>query len=325
MHRHEELVGIFDWERNVFQDNDPEARTIIGTLESGQVVKGRARRGALEYGLTYRFLGNWTTHPTWGRQFLFSSFTPAMPAGERATVRYLEKMGRGFGVGRRRAQQAWNLFGEQVCEIVRTDPGRVAAEIPGVTEEMAIALAAQLKAHVRLEKVTIEVNDLIGQRGFPRTLPDKVIREWGEDAPRVIRETPYRLMAFSGVGFGRADALYMELGHDPAAIERQGYSIHHALTRDGEGHTWYPLRFASLALRRTISNGAARLDAALAWAREHELLATPAAGLRVSSEYVAEADKANAETRLAEYVGRMEREGVVQMPQWPELGSEDQI
>jgi len=38
-----------------------------------------------------------------------------------------------------------------------------------------------------------------------------------------------------------------------------------------------------------------------------------------ATEYVAEADKAAAETRLAEYVGRMEREGIVQKPQWPEL------
>ena len=324
MHRHEELTGVFDWERNVFQDADPEQRTIIGTLESGQVVKGRARRGALECGLTYRFLGNWTTHPTWGKQFLFSSFTPAMPAGERATVRYLAK---GPSIGRARAQRIWNLYGEQALEVVRTDPDRVASDVDGLTAERAESAAEYFRAHVRLEKVTIEVNDLLGNRGFPRTLPDKVIREWGEDAPRVIRETPYRLMAFSGVGFGRADALYMELGHDPAAIERQGYSIHHALTRDGDGHTWYPLRFASLALRRTVSNGAARLDAALAWAREHGLLAPPAAGLGGSSamEHVAEAEKANAETRLAEYVGRMEREGMVQRPRWPELESEDQI
>jgi len=88
MHRTEELTGVFDWEKHVFQPDDPEQRTLIGTLENGTVVKGRAARGALECGLAYRFLGHWTTHPKFGRQFHFSSFAPAMPAGERATVKY---------------------------------------------------------------------------------------------------------------------------------------------------------------------------------------------------------------------------------------------
>lgn len=317
MHRSEEITGVFDWERNVFQADDPTQRTIIGTLENGTTIKGRAPRGSLECGLTYRFLGQWTTHITYGKQFNFSSFAPAMPAGERATIRYLSK---GPSIGRMRAQQLWNLYGEKALEVLRTAPARIAAEVDGLTPERAESAAEYFRQHERLENLIIEVNGLLDGRGFPRSLPDKTIREWGEDAPWVIRKRPYRLMQFTGVGFARADTLYLELGHDAAAVERQGYCIWYALSRDGDGHTWYSRRFAQQALSQSIAGGKARLDEALAWAAEHDLLATashqPSAG---DGEWIAESGNAAAELRLAECVGRMVRETVVRPPQWPEL------
>jgi len=318
MHRTEELTGVFDWEQHVFQAEDPEQRTIIGTLENGAVVKGRAPRGSLECGLTYRFLGRWTEHPKFGRQFHFTSFAPAMPAGERATVRYLAK---GPGIGRARAQRIWDLFGERSLETVRTGPERIAAEIDGLTPERASVAAAYFREHQRLEKLTIEVGGLLEGRGFPRSLPDKVIREWGAGAPEVLRQQPYRLMQFTGAGFSRCDQLYLDMGLDPAAIERQAYCVWHALAADGDGHTWYPGRLAERTLRRSIAVDQVRATEALAWAAEHDLLAPtsdPAWG-----NWIAEAPKAAAELRLAEYVYLAEREAIARAPEWPELAGDD--
>jgi len=316
MHRDEELIAVFDWERQVFQNEDPERRTVIGDLEDGRVVKGRARRGALQCGLTYRFLGHWVEHPKYGRQFHFSSATLATPIGERATVKYLQ---RGPGIGSARAQRIWNLFREGSLDVVRTDPVRIAAEIEGMTLEKAEAAAEHFRAHQRLEKVTIEVQDLIGSRGFPRSLPDKVIRQWGEDAPRIIRDNPYQLMRFTGAGFARADALYLELGHDPAAVQRQGYCLWHALASDGNGHTWHCWEDGRRALCRSIAGDQVRMDAALDWATTHELL-TERIEQQSNRHWLAEAPKAWAETRIARHVTQAQRETFVTPPRWPELG-----
>lgn len=312
--KNQELTGCFDGERWVFQQDDPERRTIIGSLADGTTVKGRATAGALEYGMTYRFLGRWTTHPKYGKQFAFSSFVVSKPHGETATIKYLMRQGKGHGLGRARAKAIWRAYGEQACEVIRTDPERVAAEIAGVSLDAAQALAERFQANERLEAVTIEVNDLLASRGFPQQTADKAIKEWGERASEVIREDPYQLMRFRGVGFARADALYLELGLDPAALNRQGYCVLHSMASSGEGHTWFPLKHVRMALKQSIASAKLRLETAIQWAIEHELIAT-----RDDGDWLAEAGKAWAEQRLAEHVHQAERESEATELRWPDL------
>ncbi len=313
MYRHEELIGVFDWEKNVFQADDPEARTIIGTLEDGTVIKGLAHRGSLECGLTYRFLGRWITHPRWGRQFHFTSFTVSSPAGERATVRYLQKAP---GIGSARAQRIWSLYREKALETIRTDPARVAAEVEGMTLERAEGAAVHFRQHERTEKLTLETEGLLAGRSFPRSLPAKVIREWGEDAPRMIREDPYCLMRFHGVGFLRADALYLDLGHNPAAIKRQAYFLQHAITANGEGHTWHRARDLEKQLNRVFDRNQAKFEEALAWATGERLLIVDD---RPPDRWIGETAKVAAEISVSECVYAAEREAMVSPPRWPEV------
>jgi len=313
MPRHEELTGTFQRERNVFQEDDPERRCIIGDLEDGTTIKGHAQAGELEGGLTYRFLGRWSTHPTWGRQFHFSSFALATPSGERATIKYLA---RGPGIGLKRAKEIWRRFGEESLAVCREQPGTLAAAIKGITLEAAEAIAEYFQAHVRLERVTIELNDILASRGFPKTLPDRVIREWGERAPAIIRERPYSLMAFRGVGFGIADALYLELGHDPAAIDRQAWCLHHAMSTSGEGHTWWPASHGGRVLRKAVSVDDADLHLAVKYGEEHGLLATR---WNTTLTHIALASNARAEERLAGHVYAAIRESQSVPTRWPDL------
>ncbi|KKK80721.1 hypothetical protein LCGC14_2820680, partial [marine sediment metagenome] len=108
-----EITGVFEYEIARFSNGDDAPATIIGRLEkdpkTGQqvTIKGPSEEGALDYDLSYRFYGRWVNHHKYGRQFVFSSFTLSSPYGERGTVKYLAKAD---GIGRRRAQQIWNLF-----------------------------------------------------------------------------------------------------------------------------------------------------------------------------------------------------------------------
>lgn len=311
MARNEEITGVFDWEDRVFQPDDPEQRTVIGRINDGTTIKGRAMAGALEYGMTYRFLGHWT-QTRWGKQFHFSSFAIAKPSGEQATVLYLAK---GPHLGRARGQRIWNLFGERSLEVVRTEPERIAAEIDGMTPERAAEAAEYFRRFERLERVTIEVNDLLANKGFPHTLPDKVIREWGEESPRKIREETWPLMRFRGVGFLRCDALYLELGRDPAAVERQAFCLWHSMASDSEGHTWFHTSHCAKALTKSIRVGSANMAAAVRLATDQGMAAQ-----RVDyrgGTWLAESKKANAEQRLAEYVRRAEIEAATTLPRWP--------
>jgi exodeoxyribonuclease V alpha subunit len=292
-HKAIELTGEFDFERHVFGRGD--ARTIIGTLEDGTVVKGRAIEGRLETGMPYRFYGYWTEHPKYGKQFAFQSFTLVAPSGERGTIQYLQ---RGPGIGRKRAIAIWAAFGEEALEVVRTQPRRV-AEAVGLPEGKAIEAAAYFVSLAGLEKVTIELADLLGNRGFPRALAEQLLGEFGNDAPNVVKFNPYILMRFRGVGFLRADQLYLELGHPADAITRQAYCIHYAITSDQEGHTWHPATVAADAIRENVDGAAIDPEAAIAHGIAEGLIVESTKFGGPGCRWIADAVKAGQEAKLA--------------------------
>lgn len=301
---YEELSGIFDYEQNVFGKD--EDRAIVGRLEDSTTVRGKAREGELETGLTYLFRGFWTEHPRYGRQFQFHSFGVAQPVGQRGTVAYLT---RGPGIGRKRAQQIWDIYGQGSLEAIRTNPSQVAAAIKGLTPEKAIAAAAYFQAHKDREIVTRDLEELLGGGGFPRKLIDKLIEKWGARAAVLIRENAYRLMTFSGVGFGKADKLYLQLGGRPDTPERLGWAAWNALHKDREGHTWRPAEFGRLAIVKSVSGTDVVPQAGLDWAiREHHVAVRKDGAGRV---WISEGERAGAEKRLASQVHRAMVEGVM--------------
>jgi hypothetical protein len=300
--QHEEILVEFDYERHVFgQDDD---RTIIGLTIDGTTVRGKACEGKLESGLTYLFRGYWTEHPKYGKQFQFYSFGISQPSGQRGTVAYLQ---RGPGIGRKRAMQIWELFGPGSLEAIRTKPGEVAAAVKGLTPTMAEMAAAYFQAHKDREIVTKDLEELLSGGGFPKKLIDKLIEKWGAKAAELIRENPFRLMVFKNVGFGRADKLYLQLGGEPAAVERLGWCAWNALHKDSDGSTWKLVDFARLAICKSVAGTDVVPQAGIDWAVQngHVVVRKDDKG-RV---WIAEAERAGAEMRLANEVHRAIIEG----------------
>lgn len=311
----EELTLQFAYERNVFGSG--EGRTIIGVCEEhglpdflltwldgqGVIVKGKALEGALETGLTYRFYGYWTTHPKYGRQFTFQSFVLATPAGRRGTIAYLKRR---KGIGPKRAREIWDAFKADSLKVLKSEPAKVAAKVKGLTTEAAEAAGEYFRSIESLEKVTIELAELLGNRGFPRTVHQQVLERWGNRAPEVIRENPYRLMVVKGAGFLRTDRLYLELGRDPAALTRQKWCIWHALHSDQNGHTWYPIAFARKHLAENIAGAEVKFEEALEEALTGGIVVVRADG--GEEQWIAEREKAGAEARLANFVHEAEAE-----------------
>ena len=296
----EEISGEFEFERNVF--NSGEDRTIIGELADGTTIKGRASEGSLEHGLTYRFYGNWTNHPKYGKQFAFQSFTLATPSGQRGTVSYLQ---RGPGIGRKRALQIWDAFGSESLEVLRYMPDKVANAIGGMPLEKWVSAAEYFQKLAGVEAVTIELTELLGGRGFPRTLITAVMEKWGNAAPDFIRGNPYILMQFKGAGFLRTDALYLELGHPADSVERQAYCIWHALHSDTEGHTWLPLDRCVKHLERNIAGGTVDAEKAVEWALGENLIVVHGAN---GDRWLAAFERAAAEMKIADCVHQAEVE-----------------
>jgi len=277
---------------------------VIALLVDGTTVKGRAREDELESGLTYLFRGYWSEHPKYGKQFAFYSFGVAQPVGQRGTIAYLT---RGPGIGRKRAQTIWELYGQGSLDAIRDRPKEVAAKVKGLTEEKATEAATYFQAHKDREIVTRDLEELLAGGHFPKRLIDRLIEKWGAKAAERIRANAYILMRFSGVGFGKADRLFLQLGGQPDTPERLGWCAWNALHKDRDGHTWRPLEFG----RQAITKGVAGVDvvpqAGIDWAveRHHIAIRRDERG-RV---WIAEQERAVSEKRLASQVHKAIVEG----------------
>jgi ATP-dependent exoDNAse (exonuclease V) alpha subunit len=255
----EELIGEFSHEKVARGAGDSPERWIVGELRNGQMVVGNAKAGSLCMGERYRFLGAVKIHDQYGRQFAFSSFCHVEPTDLQAIIRYLQKA---RGIGPKAATRIVAEFKEEALETVRTNPSLVAERCR--LNEAAVEAASQFFCQRKaLERITIEVEGLLANRGFPRSLPQKVIEKWGERACEVIRENPYVLRLFSGIGFLLCDRLYEALGLPMDALIRQSHCVLHALESDSSGSTWLGEDVIQEELRAKIAGARLRIREAI--------------------------------------------------------------
>lgn len=275
-----EIVGTFEGERMRF-DNADGSSVVIGQIRlangskeiaqqagvdnphSPLTIKGEADRSELEYRKTYRFLGTFREYTnqryrTTEKQFHFRTFIPHVPHDAAGLANYLVSAGRGVGIGPAKAKRLVGSFGcDDVLKVCRTQPEEV-SRAASIELHFAKQFAQRLIDQQATENATIEVDRLLTGRGFPKTLCRKAIKEWGNKAAETILKDPYRLMLFRGVGFGLTDKLYIELGKDPLAIDRQALCLWYGIASDNSGNTWIPAAEAVDRLQKTI--GSSNID-----------------------------------------------------------------
>lgn len=226
--------------------------------EFEQTIKLDCDEGELEPGITYRFFGSWVKHWRYGDQFHCKTFTKITPHDKTGVINYLMKAP---GIGKGRAEQLWQAYHGNAVRTLRETPLECAHLFPGgrnkppaikLREKLEEA-AAYLEQEKDLEDATIDVVSLLAGRGFPKKLAREAIATFGNLAAEKIRKNPYKLMRFKGVGFLRADAMYLDLGGNPAKLKRQALAIWHGIESNSDGHTWFGVDFIRSTLREKIA------------------------------------------------------------------------
>lgn len=163
-------------------------------------------------------------------------------------------------VGKRRATAIVEKFGDDVVEllrILRDEPGRVAAEIDGITERRAQLISLQIKDGWGNQFA----RDVKLLRVLPKWIVDRALRRWPgkptsqETAIDVLYRDPYRLIEINGVGFKRADKAAIDTGITLDDPRRHVAALQYLLDQatQGDGHTWISF------------------DQAVAWARKEQI------------------------------------------------------
>jgi hypothetical protein len=264
----EEIEGIFRGERYRFGE------CLIGEIELSNgceqafgskllTIKGDADDGELHRDGRYRFYGRKALYQNkrsgnHEQQFHFITFVPAISHDRDGIVEYITRAGQGLGVGAATAAKLWEAFGSEAVKEIRQDPTILAKFSRRISEDQCRAIGEILTAQKATEDATIDLTSLLTGRGLPKTTARNAIKKWGNRAAEIVRRDPYALMNFRGCGFKLCDALFLELGHDPAKLRRQALCAWYSIASQSSGDTWFPALSVMRAIESTIGSTNAR-------------------------------------------------------------------
>jgi exodeoxyribonuclease V alpha subunit len=210
---------------SVTPEHDPAALVIVGEL------------GAVARGETLRLRGRFEQHPSHGRQFRVTSWAPVSPTTTQGIQRYL---GSGLvpGVGPALAERLVSRFGARTLEVITTQSARL-REVSGIGPQRATAIAEAVRSRASEAETLAFLQGL----GLGPGLAKRILKQYGDDSVRVLREDPY-LMAehVPGVGFRRADDIGRSLGYGVDDPRRAAGAVLHLIGRGADdGHVFVRL------------------------------------------------------------------------------------
>jgi hypothetical protein len=328
--RLEEITATILHERLRFGEGAPFTVILDGAVEGAAngsarvALKGETRgegdqEEPRQFG-AYHFYGRWDSYTNrrtgeTEQQFRWDTFTAAEPHSRAGVIAYLEQAP---NVGRVLAGRLFDKFGSDAVKVLREHPEAAAAACDRLSPEAAKEASEYLEQKKALENCSIELIGLLNGRGFPKSLAEHAVKEFGNRAAEVIKGDPYKLMRFRGAGFKRCDSLYLELGHPRAKLKRQAYCATHAITQaiSASGDTWIYRQVADVGLAGSIGGAEVRADHALQLANRGGILSVEhTAGTNGPIDFVdgdtvwlSDARKARSEIRLADYVCEALRE-----------------
>lgn len=301
-HGEQELVGVFSWA--TFRS--PNGDFIIGKLSDGKCVVGNPGDTELKEGNTYRFFGKNVVHDKFGEQFKFSCVIQDTPLSEDGVVKYLVDNVK--GVGFVKARELFDLYKDRAVDVLSDNPEEV-VKTGILNAEQANQASSLLKSMVATRSTTIELLSVFAKRGFPKKLIQQLIERWGVSAAAEVKKNPFQLLTekFRGCGFKSVDKLYLDLGHDPASIQRQMFCAWHAINSDMSGNTWFPTRKIFKAIQESVASSKCDPVAAIeAGVKDGWLtLWSKNSDLASKKGYVAERKKAQEESLLSKELKRL--------------------
>lgn len=289
------------------ENEDGQYQKLIGPVEPEEI----------DSGVWYRFYGSWREHEKYGEQFRFKTFVESTPLDPEGMVKYLARI---EGMTEARAKRVVKAYEANSIRMLRERPEEVRETInlPSFTQERADAASAALKERQHVESTMVELIGLLAGKNFRAEIPKLLIEEYGNRALQAVKDNPYLLLNYPGVGFPTADGLYLSLEKDPAAIERQGLCAWYKL-KEERGHTWLGARAVKAELKSKIGGAEVRFKEAIRWARDGNWV--KARRDEEGDIWLAEFYRADSERKIAERAAFM----LDFEPDWPDIGEAEGI
>lgn len=229
----EKLAGYVE---HIIYRNADNGYTVLNLVSGEEEITCVGIFSAIAEGENIEASGDYTDHPTYGKQFKVKSFEEKAPEDEEAIERYLGS-GAIRGIGLALAARIVRRFKADTFRIIEEEPERL-AEVKGISERKAMEIADQVNEKRDLRQAMI----FLQQYGITMNLAVKVYQQYGQEVYGIIRENPYRLADdIEGVGFRTADEIAVRVGIRMDSDFRIRSGILYVLLRAStEGHTYLP-------------------------------------------------------------------------------------
>ena len=229
----EKLAGYVE---HIIYRNAENGYTVLNLVIGEEEITCVGIFSAIAEGENIEASGEYTEHPTYGKQFKVESFEEKAPEDEEAIERYLGS-GAIKGIGLAMAARIVRRFKEDTFRIIEEEPERL-AEIKGISQRKAMEIANQVNEKRDLRQAMI----FLQQYGITMNLAVKVYQAYGQEVYGIIKENPYRLADdIEGVGFRTADEIAVRVGIRMDSDFRVKSGILYTLLQAaGEGHTYLP-------------------------------------------------------------------------------------
>jgi len=190
----------------------------------------------LMVGDTIRAMGEWVTHPTYGKQFKVNYFEKSMPVDREAMLRYLSSRSI-RGIGPKLAERIVDRFGESTFDVMENNPDLL-SDVPGISPKKAREISVEFREQFGVRNIMMFFSGYFGM-----TTSVRIYKRWGNQAVDVVKKNPYLLCdEIYGIGFERADAMAAGLGIEKDSTERVRAGVHYVLrfNASANGHCYLP-------------------------------------------------------------------------------------
>lgn len=200
----EKITGYID---HIIFRNEENGYTVLVMTAEDEEITCVGNLQAISQGETVEALGRYVEHPTYGKQFLISSFETKVPEDAVAMERYLGS-GAIKGVGTALAARIVRRFKGDTLRIVEEEPERL-AEVKGISKRMAMQIGEQVAEKSDMRNAMM----FLQKYGISLTLGAKIYKHYKQEMYTIIKENPYRMAEdIQGVGFKIADEIAAKTG-----------------------------------------------------------------------------------------------------------------
>lgn len=179
--------------------------------------------------------GEWTVHPSYGRQFKAETLTETLPQDAAGILRYLSS-GIIKGVGRATAEKIVNAFGSDSFDVIEKDVDRLSS-IKGISKPAARKIQRSF-----IEKfASRQTIEELKQKGLTQKEAFDAYNFFHENAVEVFDDNPYDFVAAGIYDFDRAEDVAEALDEPVSPNLRAQSLVEHIVDHNiSNGHTCLP-------------------------------------------------------------------------------------